>query len=325
MSKKQGVQQALLETIDKLVDIKLSRSNKTTSQIGIVTEPPRGYEIFVEINKQIYECYLPEHLHTWIQEEDVVYVQDLYDNGGQKVVVGKSGETQKSPTLVFYDEEKNKNISGRDGIFEEADNEAPMEHTRGTVDVGEFFYAPPKDPEGGSSSESGATDQIPEDDGHLFKPPKIEHSTDGDTSQTTIERVVPTTQVVVEKDTPVTEWEINHNLNKYPCVTFVDTEWNLVLAGYKYINKNKIKGSFAEPFTGKAIFGCSNHGTGGQIVVSQENTTKEWLITHNLNKYPCVTFVDEDWNLVFSDVQYMSKNQIKVRFMQPFTGRAIFN
>ena len=47
-------------------------------------------------------------------------------------------------------------------------------------------------------------------------------------------------------------WIINHNLNKYPSVTVVDSANTLLLTPYEYINNNTVHIEFNGPFAGKA-------------------------------------------------------------------------
>lgn len=121
-TKMSEVQRALIQSIEKEVDYKLGKYKTTSSQIGVISEDPKGYEAKVIIGRNEMTCRLPEHLHTWIQKDDIVIVQDLYGNGSQKVVTGKTGEKNEAPSLVFYDEEVGKNVSGRDAMFNEEGN-----------------------------------------------------------------------------------------------------------------------------------------------------------------------------------------------------------
>lgn len=47
-------------------------------------------------------------------------------------------------------------------------------------------------------------------------------------------------------------WQINHNLNKYPSVTVVDSAGDEILCDIKYINKNSCVLNFTAPFKGTA-------------------------------------------------------------------------
>lgn len=115
----EGVQQAIVESIEQIVDSKLSSQSTTTSIIGVIMEEPKGFDVVVKINNEEHDATLPEHLHTWVQKDDVVILNDLYGDGRLLMVSGKTGSIQKSPSLVFYDKDQDRNISGRDGIFDE--------------------------------------------------------------------------------------------------------------------------------------------------------------------------------------------------------------
>lgn len=52
---------------------------------------------------------------------------------------------------------------------------------------------------------------------------------------------------------------------------------------------------------------------------------EEWIITHNLNKFPNVTVVDSGGSVVIGDIQYIDSNQIKITFMGSFGGKAFLN
>ena len=48
------------------------------------------------------------------------------------------------------------------------------------------------------------------------------------------------------------EWNISHNLDKYPAVTVVDSAGTTVMGECEYIDKNTVKLSFSAAFSGKA-------------------------------------------------------------------------
>lgn len=126
------VQKSIVTSIKAVVDAEIGKINTTSSQIGTILEDPSGFDCRVKIGIEEYTCQLPEHLHTWIQKDDIVIVQDLYGNGAKKVVTGKTGSTNKGSSLVFYSEEENKLIGGVDAIFDEEGNEKL--NTYGTVE-----------------------------------------------------------------------------------------------------------------------------------------------------------------------------------------------
>ena len=47
-------------------------------------------------------------------------------------------------------------------------------------------------------------------------------------------------------------WEIEHNLDKYPSVTVVDSGGSVVVGEIVYINKNNVRITFTSAFSGKA-------------------------------------------------------------------------
>jgi len=53
--------------------------------------------------------------------------------------------------------------------------------------------------------------------------------------------------------------------------------------------------------------------------------SKTWTVTHNLGKYPSVTVVDGDNNVVVGNVQYITTQQLKITFSIPFSGCAFLN
>ena len=116
------LQSNLLKAMDKLVDVKLGSMSTTNSTIGVVSSDESNYTCKVKINEEEFECTIPEHLHSWIQKDDIVIVQDLYSNGQKRMIVGKTGQVQQSPSLVFYDKDKDKNTSGVDGLFDSEGN-----------------------------------------------------------------------------------------------------------------------------------------------------------------------------------------------------------
>lgn len=97
----------------------VKNSKTTSSKIGYVVEDPSGFDCTVHIDGQDVSCTLTEHLHSWIQKDDVVIVQDLYGDGRNRIVTGKTGSRNTAPSIVFHDEGTGKNISGVDVIHDE--------------------------------------------------------------------------------------------------------------------------------------------------------------------------------------------------------------
>ena len=58
---------------------------------------------------------------------------------------------------------------------------------------------------------------------------------------------------------------------------------------------------------------------------TQSNATDQWVITHNLNKFPSVTIVDDGNNILITEVLYNSANQLTVLFNAAESGKAYLN
>lgn len=52
---------------------------------------------------------------------------------------------------------------------------------------------------------------------------------------------------------------------------------------------------------------------------------KEWVIEHDLGKYPSVTIVDSSGNYVIGEVKYISDSLLRVMFSAAFAGKAYLN
>lgn len=59
---------------------------------------------------------------------------------------------------------------------------------------------------------------------------------------------------VYEQIYPQKEWNIVHNLNKYPTIATIDSAGSEVIGSIKYMNKNEVTISFSHAFSGKAFF-----------------------------------------------------------------------
>lgn len=125
------MQNSLVDAVNKIVDVKMGSLSTTNSTIGIVSSEPSGFSCTVKINNEEFECTIPEHLHPWIQKDDIVILQDLYGNGQKRMIIGKTGQLQQSPSLVFYDKKQKKNTSGVDGLFDSEGNKTKIIGTVG--------------------------------------------------------------------------------------------------------------------------------------------------------------------------------------------------
>lgn len=57
----------------------------------------------------------------------------------------------------------------------------------------------------------------------------------------------------------------------------------------------------------------------------QITPSDNWVIKHNLNRYPSVTIVDSSGNVVVGEVKYIDNNTINISFVGEFAGTAYLN
>lgn len=60
-------------------------------------------------------------------------------------------------------------------------------------------------------------------------------------------------------------------------------------------------------------------------VYTQRSASDSWDIVHNLNKYPAITIVDSANNTVVGDIIYISLNEVNIKFIGAFSGKAFLN
>jgi hypothetical protein len=107
-----SLQDSLLEAIDIMVSDSIKKAKYTSSSIGKV-KLVKLPDCIVKLADNEITCILPEHLHDWVQKDDIVIVQDLYNDNTKKAVVGKVGSSRPT-SFVMFDEAKGKNVSGVD-------------------------------------------------------------------------------------------------------------------------------------------------------------------------------------------------------------------
>lgn len=66
-------------------------------------------------------------------------------------------------------------------------------------------------------------------------------------------------------------------------------------------------------------------GATGTFTECFTDDSKLWTITHDLGKFPSVTIVDDNNEVVIGAIDYKSTNQITISFNTPFVGCAFLN
>ncbi|HDR8454042.1 TPA: hypothetical protein QC364_000841 [Bacillus cereus] len=107
-----SIQDSLLDAIDIMVSERIKKMNYTSSSIGKVISVSLP-NCVVKLADNEISCTLPEHLHDWVQKDDVVIIQDLYNDNTKKAVIGKVGSSRPT-SFVMYDQDIGKGVSGVD-------------------------------------------------------------------------------------------------------------------------------------------------------------------------------------------------------------------
>lgn len=69
----------------------------------------------------------------------------------------------------------------------------------------------------------------------------------------------------------------------------------------------------------------AGNGEGTTYVHKQIIASAEWVITHNLGRYPSVTTVDSTGREYEGDVSYDNDRRLRIVFSAPFSGEAYLN
>lgn len=63
----------------------------------------------------------------------------------------------------------------------------------------------------------------------------------------------------------------------------------------------------------------------GNYIYEQVEPADEWIVEHNLGKYPSVTTVDTTGYMIIGQVQYVDLNTVKINFTTATNGKAFLN
>lgn len=110
------MQTAIIDSINILVEDKINKLNYVKFRQGVVLSVD-GYSCIVRIAETDFECKLMEHLHSWIEPQDVVNVE-VGGNGTELFVSGKIGTT-KTNSFVVEDATTSNYVSGIEGVEDE--------------------------------------------------------------------------------------------------------------------------------------------------------------------------------------------------------------
>jgi hypothetical protein len=122
---------------------------------------------------------------------------------------------------------------------------------------------------------------------------------------------------VYQQDTPSSEWVIEHNLGRFPKVTILDENKEIINAYVHYDSENQITIKFSEPVRGIALL---QYARSYNYVFIQDTPVKEWVIEHNLHRLLEVTVVDDFGTVIHPYIHYDSPDKVTVKFNIPMSG-----
>ncbi len=86
-------EQSLVEGIEIIVKQAIKDTPYTSSHVGRVLKL-KGLEATVDVNGVEIGCYLLEHMSGQVGVDDIVVVQDLFNNGSSKYILSKIGRAK---------------------------------------------------------------------------------------------------------------------------------------------------------------------------------------------------------------------------------------
>ena len=138
--------------------------------------------------------------------------------------------------------------------------------------------------------------------------------------------------MINEFNVEVNSVELNVNvINEDPVevVTFVTSNPTLsvevVATGPR--GEQGIQGERGEPFRYEDFTPEQLGSLAGDLNYTHDQiaSSKTWVVTHGLNKYPSVSVVDSAGSLVVGEVVYLNSNQLVLTFNAMFSGKAYLN
>lgn len=152
----------------------------------------------------------------------------------------------------------------------------------------------------------------------LIRQSQVQGGGDFDNLESQLNFMITTSSsYVFTQETPSDEWIITHSLNRFPKVTVIDSEGEVVFASVTYDSINQVTVKFSEPVSGMALL---QYVRTYNYVHVQEEPEIYWKIQHDLNRIPEVTVVDEYGTVMYAHVRYKSPDIIEVNFNVPMTG-----
>jgi hypothetical protein len=131
--------------------------------------------------------------------------------------------------------------------------------------------------------------------------------------------ITTSSSYVFHQDPPSAEWVITHSLNRFPKVTLISTDGEVIHAHIQYDSKDQVTVRFSEPVAGQALLQYIRTYNYTHI---QDVPAIQWKIQHNLNRIAEVTVVSDSGVIIYPHIRYQSPDIILATFSEPTTGIA---
>jgi tRNA 2-selenouridine synthase SelU len=93
-------EEGIIESIRTIAGERLRNVNFTKSFTGIVKDI-QGLKAIVEINGSDSECIIPHNLRSYIEQDDIVIVQDVFNNMVKRIIQGTISSTRKNMFHIY--------------------------------------------------------------------------------------------------------------------------------------------------------------------------------------------------------------------------------
>jgi len=117
------------------------------------------------------------------------------------------------------------------------------------------------------------------------------------------------------------------NLNNFGVYQFSTITQNVAEPLFWDITFTPIEGNGA--LLADAIYALAAYPGGGtgdaNYVFNQLSPAEIWTVAHNLGKWPAVTIVDDNDELIYADVEFVDNDSLTITFSTAVAGRAFIN
>lgn len=137
------------------------------------------------------------------------------------------------------------------------------------------------------------------------------------------QRVVEFIDYLVGGEILLSEQKATNQFGHYKIVSYVqDTNPLFYIITLEYIGGN---GNIKENYFYDLISFTPQAGDDKNFVFIQSTPSTNWIIQHDLDKYPSVSVVNVNNVLMYGDIIYVDPNNLRIEFSAGFSGKAYIN